>query len=74
VILIRSILQERNDNDASVKNNKTQQVNGNSASGVAISELKLALGHQFGRFWRKKVTIIMLTGRKLDVEQLAPRH
>ena len=72
LILIRNILQERNDDDASVKNNKIQQVNRNSASSVAISELKLALGHQFGRFWRKKVTIIMLTGRKLDVEQLAP--
>lgn len=70
--LVRSVLHESNNDDASIKNDKTQQLNGNSASGVAVSELKLALRYQFGRFWRKKVTIIMLTGREQDVEQLAP--
>ena len=37
-----------------------------------LSDLKQVLRHQYGRFWRRKITLLMLTGRAIDVEYLAP--
>ncbi|MFP2466736.1 ImcF-related family protein [Pseudescherichia vulneris] len=42
-----------------------------AAKGV-ISELKISLRKQYGFFWYRKITILLLTGNPTDIEQLAP--
>lgn len=37
-----------------------------------VGELKAALRQQYGRFWRGKVTVLMLSGNPEDIEHLAP--
>ncbi|ELY4480771.1 type VI secretion protein VasK [Cronobacter turicensis] len=37
-----------------------------------IIELQQALRHTYGRFWRRKVRILLITGSVVDVEQLTP--
>ncbi|AHK18439.1 membrane protein [Yersinia similis] len=37
-----------------------------------VAELKHALSNQYGRFWPRKVRILLLTGSAADVEQLTP--
>ncbi|ELY3835359.1 type VI secretion protein VasK [Cronobacter turicensis] len=38
-----------------------------------IIELQQALRHTYGRFWRRKVRILLITGSVVDVEQLTPK-
>ncbi|MGP6379874.1 ImcF-related family protein [Yersinia bercovieri] len=39
---------------------------------VTVTELQQALHHTYGRFWPRKVRILLLTGSAADVEQLTP--
>lgn len=39
---------------------------------ATMSALKQVLRDKYGRFWRRKVTILMLTGSITDVEHLTP--
>ena len=43
-----------------------------SKQAAELNELRTALRHIYGRFWFRKVRILLLTGRAADVEQLAP--
>lgn len=38
----------------------------------ALTDLQTALRHTYGRFWFRKVRILLLTGSAADVEQLTP--
>lgn len=39
---------------------------------ITVTELRQALRHNYGRFWPRKVRILLLTGSAADVEQLTP--
>lgn len=39
---------------------------------VTVTDIRQALRHQHGRFWGRKVRILLVTGHVSDVEQLAP--
>lgn len=39
---------------------------------ATVTELQQALRHTYGRFWARKVRILLLTGSAADVEHLAP--
>lgn len=39
---------------------------------ITVTELRQALRHNYGRFWPRKVRILLLTGSAADVEHLTP--
>lgn len=45
---------------------------GEAQSLTPVKNIRLSLSHIYGRFWRRKVRILLITGRAEDVEQLAP--
>jgi type VI secretion system protein ImpL len=56
------------------KNGKSESENTpqKSANKNINSDIKASLQKQYGRFWPRKVRILLLTGSAADVEQLAP--
>ncbi|MFZ4835374.1 ImcF-related family protein [Rouxiella sp. Mn2063] len=52
---------------------KDKVTNNASANGKVSADIKSSLQKQYGRFWPRKVRILLLTGNVADVEQLAPK-
>jgi len=52
---------------------KDKVTNNASANGKVSADIKSSLQKQYGRFWPRKVRILLLTGSAADVEQLAPK-
>ncbi|CNH85523.1 ImcF domain-containing protein [Yersinia intermedia] len=50
----------------------TETTNKTSSNSNLASDIKTGLQKQYGRFWHRKVRILLLTGSAADVEQLTP--
>ncbi len=70
--LVRQLMHRKEEKQQNILPGSEDRLLQTPARHVTVTELQQALHHTYGRFWPRKVRILLLTGSAADVEQLTP--
>ncbi|WP_050290159.1 ImcF-related family protein [Yersinia kristensenii] len=70
--LMRQLMHRKEEKQQNILPGSEDRLLQTPARHVTVTELQQALHHTYGRFWPRKVRILLLTGSAADVEQLTP--
>ncbi|HGI5911244.1 TPA: ImcF-related family protein [Yersinia enterocolitica] len=70
--LVRQLMHRKEEKQQNILPGSEERLLQTPPRHVTVTELQQALHHTYGRFWPRKVRILLLTGSAADVEQLTP--
>ncbi|RJT45067.1 ImcF-related family protein [Rahnella woolbedingensis] len=70
--LVRQVMHRKEEKQQNILPGSEPRLEQTPPRHVTIAELREALRQTYGRFWPRKVRILLLTGSAADVEQLTP--
>ncbi|EEQ09127.1 hypothetical protein ymoll0001_31890 [Yersinia mollaretii ATCC 43969] len=70
--LVRQLMHRKEEKQQNILPGSEERLLQTPPRHVTVAELQQALHHTYGRFWPRKVRILLLTGSAADVEQLTP--